>query len=183
MRPRLKLHPDSICHAVTSIDVEVAVRRGGLTLSYIVSGDIGDIRWPSLANPARASGLWRHTCFELFVRASPDEAYYEFNFSPSRQWAAYRFTGYRSGMNDLAMPHAPVIDTGPDRGGYVLQVALESDCLPPVSRDAAWRLGLSAVIEEGNGRMSYWALAHPPARPDFHHCDGFALELSPAGHP
>jgi hypothetical protein len=33
------------------------------------------------------------------------------------------------------------------------------------------------VIEETNGRLSYWALAHPPGKPDFHHSDCFALEL------
>ena len=35
-------------------------------------------------------------------------------------------------------------------------------------------LGLSAVIEEANGRKSYWALAHPPGKADFHHADCFA---------
>jgi hypothetical protein len=36
------------------------------------------------------------------------------------------------------------------------------------------------VIEERNGRKSYWALAHPPGEPDFHHPACFALELPPA---
>ena len=33
------------------------------------------------------------------------------------------------------------------------------------------------------GGISYWALAHPPGKPDFHHADGFALELSPGAQP
>jgi hypothetical protein len=41
-----------------------------------------------------------------------------------------------------------------------------------------WRLGLSAIIEEASGRRSYWALAHPPGKPDFHHPDSFALRVS-----
>jgi hypothetical protein len=45
---------------------------------------------------------------------------------------------------------------------------------------ASWRLGLSAVIEETSGRISYWALAHPPGKADFHHSDCFAHELPPA---
>lgn len=40
-----------------------------------------------------------------------------------------------------------------------------------------WRLGLSAVIEEGSGCVSYWALAHPSAKPDFHHPGSFILTL------
>ena len=35
----------------------------------------------------------------------------------------------------------------------------------------------AAVIEEDGGPLSYWALQHPPGNPDFHHPDGFALEL------
>ena len=38
-------------------------------------------------------------------------------------------------------------------------------------------LALSAVIEHLDGRISYWALRHPPGKPDFHHPQGFALEL------
>jgi hypothetical protein len=38
-------------------------------------------------------------------------------------------------------------------------------------------LGLSAVIEDLDGVLSYWALRHPPGKPDFHHPDTFALEI------
>jgi hypothetical protein len=37
-------------------------------------------------------------------------------------------------------------------------------------------LGLTAVVEEENGRLSYWALKHPPGKPDFHSPEGFVLE-------
>jgi hypothetical protein len=43
--------------------------------------------------------------------------------------------------------------------------------------DEPWRLALAAVIEETNGATSYWALKHPRGKPDFHHADGFVLEL------
>ena len=39
------------------------------------------------------------------------------------------------------------------------------------------RLGLSVVIEAHDGALSYWALRHPQAKPDFHHAEAFALEL------
>jgi hypothetical protein len=41
-----------------------------------------------------------------------------------------------------------------------------------------WHVGLAAVVEETNGCLSYWALTHPPGKPDFHHRDSFALALS-----
>jgi hypothetical protein len=53
-------------------------------------------------------------------------------------------------------------------------VALEARIELP---HGAKRLGLSAVIEAVDGAMSYWALAHPSAKPDFHHPDSFVLDL------
>ncbi len=173
MRHSLTLHPDSRCDAAARIDVEVArPRPGHLNVRYIVSGEMGHLLLPPAAAPAHTDGLWRHTCFELFVRPSSGEAYYEFNFAPSRQWAAYRFDSHRSGMS-LA-DAAPRIDVQSNATSFELHAALEL-ALP---NDAPWRLGLSAVIEEAAGRMSYWALAHPPGRADFHHSDCFAMELA-----
>jgi hypothetical protein len=178
MRQALRLHPDSHCAAATRIDVDVTRQRAGsLVLSYVVTGKIGDLRLPPVTASARADELWRHTCFEAFVRASPGEAYYEFNFAPSTQWAAYRFDGYRSGMRVAAEIAAPQIEVQSAAGRYTLQAALELDALPSLPRNVGWRLGLAAVIEETNGNKSYWALAHPPGKPDFHHADGFAYDL------
>ena len=177
MRTALRLHPDSRCLAAARIEVEVArPRAGGLVLRYIVTGATSDLRLPPVVAPARADGLWRHTCFEAFVRASPGAAYYEFNFAPSGQWASYRFGGYRSGRRVVSGIGAPRIDVQSSGGRYELRASLALD--PP--GDAAWQVGLSAVIEEAGGGKSYWALAHPPGEPDFHHSDCFALEVPAA---
>jgi len=171
MRQALKLHPDSRCDAATRIEVYVSRgRTGNLVLRYFVTGTMSDLCLPPVATPTRANELWRHTCFEGFVRASGD-AYYEFDFSPSTQWAAYKFGGYRDGMSVASEISAPRIEVWSNGASCEMQVSLD---LP---NDAAWRLGLAAVIEEKSGRKSYWALAHPPGKPDFHHSDCFALEL------
>ena len=170
MRQALKLHPESRRAAVTRIDV--AVKRTGpqtLALHYAVTGRIGDLRIPRPLVSARADRLWEHTCFEAFL-ASPEAGYTEFNFSPSAQWAAYRFDAYRAGMRQVDTA-APRIDTRQEGDCFTLTATF---ALPS---DAAGRLGLSAVIEETDGNKSYWALAHPPGRADFHHADGFRLEL------
>ena len=178
MRLALKLHPDSLCAAVTGVEVDVTRQQdGNLSLSYIVTGKIADLRLPPVAASTRADELWRSTCFEAFIRAAPGEAYYEFNFAPSTQWAAYRFDGYRTGMRVATEIAAPRIaaQSAPER--YVLHATLDVSSLP---RDTGWRLGLSAIIEETSGQKSFWALAHPPGKPDFHHADCFALELPQA---
>jgi hypothetical protein len=178
MRLALKLHPDSRSSAATRIEVDVASPRpGNLLLHYFVTGKIGDLRIPPLAALTRGDKLWQHTCFEAFVRAAQSPSYYELNFAPSMQWAAYRFSGYRRGMSVANEVSAPHIAVQPSATSYELQAALDLSSLPS---DAAWHLGLSAVIEETSGRKSYWALAHPPGKPDFHHSDCFAYELAAA---
>ena len=176
----LKLHPDSRCLVAARVEVAVTRPRADrLVLSYVVTGKISDVRLPPVVAPARTDGLWQHTCFEAFVRAAPGPSYYEFNFAPSTKWAAYRFDSYRSGMR-VAEIEAPAIEVRSGLDTYTLRASLELGRLPDLPPEALWRLGLSALIEDQSGGKSYWALAHPPGKPDFHHADSFALEFSPA---
>jgi hypothetical protein len=178
MRLALKLHPDSRCSAVTRIDVDVArPATGRLLLSYIVGGEISDLRLPPVTTSARADELWRHTCFEAFIRPAPGDAYYEFNFAPSTEWATYGFTGYRDGMRIAQEIAATWIDAQTAPQCYSLRAALD---LPDAFPESTFRLGLSAVVEEVGGNKSYWALAHPHGKPDFHHPNCFVYELPAA---
>lgn len=173
MRQALKPHPDSPCAA--AIAIEGGATRsceGALLLSYEVIGPIGDLRLPPIVAQTRADELWRRTCFEAFVRPAAGVGYFEFNFAPSRQWAAYRFDGDRSGMR-AAEIGPPRIDVECTPVRFTLRATLTFDALP----SDPWRLGLSAVIEETSGRLSYWALAHPAGKPDFHHADCFTCEI------
>jgi hypothetical protein len=173
MRHVLQAHPDSHASAVRSIEVDVVRAASELRLSYVLRGDVDAIAWPAPANPVRIDELWRHTCFEAFVRFDGGEGYYEFNFAPSRQWAAYRFDAYRAGMAaafEFADPRIEIV-----RGGE--SFGLEAAIALPQS---ALKLALSAVIEDKSGSVSYWALKHASGKADFHHADGFALSLEPA---
>lgn len=165
-------HPDTPSSAVDRIDVAVARPQPGLlALRYTVSGRIAQVRLAPQAEPLRTDELWRTTCFEAFVETAPGAGYYEFNLSPSTKWAAYHFSGYREGMA-LAELSPPAIITGAN----ATHIDVDALIYLPAS-DAPWRLALSAVIEETDGALSYWALKHPPGKPDFHHADGLVLEL------
>ena len=178
MRRLLSLHPDSLCSAVTHVEAEVTrPSAGSLVFYYFVNGRITDLRMPPPVPAAHTDGLWRHTCFEAFVHISDGAAYYEFNFAPSRQWAAYRFSSYRSGMRVAAEIVAPRIEVQSNPTCYRLQASLELEQVSSPPGDGVWRIGLAAVIEATSGHKSYWALAHPPGKADFHHSDGFALEF------
>lgn len=184
MRYALTLHPDSRCAAVARIEVKAARPNAGtLVLSYWVTGRMDELRLPPTTAAGRADELWRRTCFEAFVRTPPGSSYYEFNLAPSRQWAAYAFCDYRSGRRPVHGMTAPHIEIHSNGRGCELRAKLQLDAIRGLSRDAVWRLGLSAVIEEAIGRKSYWALAHPPGKPDFHHSDCFVQELPAGGVP
>ena len=102
--------------------------------------------------------------------------YREFNFSPSGEWAVYTFHGYRAG-GELKPDQGPGIEVRRSSDLLELDVAIPPDVLPP---GRPLRLGLSAVEEDVDGMLSYWALRHPPGRPDFHHPDAFAMQLEPS---
>ena len=176
MALNLRFHPDGAGASVTGIAVEAERSGPGrLALRYLVAGGSGLVV-PPPAPPERTDGLWRHTCFEAFLRAPGEAAYCEFNLSPSGQWAAYRFTGYREGMAPLEPLPTPAVAWRAAADGFELSCVLDLAEVPDLA-GAPWRLALSAVIEAAAGRSSYWALAHPPGRADFHHLDGFALDL------
>ena len=177
--PSLRLHPDSRCSAVTHIEVNIArPRADDLTLSYILVGKIEDVRMLPVAKPKRIDELWLHTCFEAFIRSASGAEYYEFNFAPSTEWAAYRFDSYRTGRRVAEEITTVRIETQSGRDRYTLKASLELDRLSGFSPDVVWHLGLSAVIEDVSGAKSYWALSHPSGKPDFHCADCFAHELA-----
>ena len=172
MRQSLKLHPNSRCDAVREITVEATrIDKSALRLRYRASGVMVGLRIPQPGRPARTDALWQHTCFEAFLRPRAGEAYLEFNFAPSTEWAAYSFASYRSEMRVIA---DAAVSIEVEETDDALEVVALLEGLP---EDAGWRLGASAVMEEIGGRRSYWALAHPAGKPDFHHSDCFALEL------
>jgi hypothetical protein len=155
MRAALKLHPHSHTAAVRHIDVEVArPQAGGVLLRYVVSGRIGDLALPAVRAPARTDELWRHTCFEAFIRPATEKAYYEFNFAPSTQWATYRFDSYRQGgraVGEIDSPHI-IVERTPE--SFTLQTAPQWDASSELGRGAVWRVGLTAVLEERGGHKS-----------------------------
>ncbi len=180
MRVVLKPHPDTQATAVTGIEVKIArTATAGLELHYFVMGAIDDVRWPPLAAAERADRLWEHSCFEVFVSASGRSGYHEFNLSPSSCWAAYRFSDYRAGMQVALISQPPEIGSRITAKTYVLRATVPLANSHGLPETIGWDVGLSAVIEEMSGAKSYWALAHPPGKPDFHHKDCFALQLAP----
>jgi hypothetical protein len=175
----LRCHPSTRSETVHAI--QVLVRRSAsaeLQITFRLDGDIPRIVVSSPGLPRIATELWRHTCFEAFIAVEGRSAYHEFNFAPSGEWTVYAFSGYRNGgplANEMLRPDIAVRSS--DRR-LELDAMVRLDGLSASHSQASLRIGLSAVIEAGDG-LSYWALRHPAGRADFHDADGFALLLKP----
>lgn len=169
-------HPDTPPSAVRRVAGLIRREDEGFVLAFHISAEMGAIVLPEPGDGARRDELWRTTCFEAFVRAEGSEDYLEFNFAPSRNWAAYAFDSYRAGMRPAPVK-APFIDLVEEDDGMTLMVELFDGQLDAFAGRGPVRVALTAVIEETGGVKSYWALKHAPGKPDFHHPEGFVLEL------
>jgi hypothetical protein len=177
-------HPATPAPVVRSIEVHAArTVGGGLAFAYCLRGDMARLLIPaSRRKPGCADGLWEHSCFEAFVGILGEAAYHEFNFSPSGQWAAYAFSGYRQRDEALRLLVPPQITARLSVGRLELVAEISAGVLPPMAGSATLQVGLAAVVEAVDtidGSHSYWALRHPAALPDFHHRASFAIELAP----
>jgi hypothetical protein len=175
--PRLTLRPHACFPPAWTGGVSAtAMVPGGrdLALHFRLSADTERLRLPAFRAVQRGHRLWEHTCFEAFLAVQTGPGYVELNFAPSGEWAAYRFTGYRDGMSPIEELE-PAIAVSHSAGG--LDLALRVGLDRALALGVKVELGLSAVIEDAAGGLSYWALRHPGDRPDFHHAESFALEI------
>jgi hypothetical protein len=178
----LHCHPDTPCPAVASIKVTISWKQGrALKIVYTLNGAVDRLRVPPRRSARRTDGLWQHTCFELFIAAQNDAEYYEFNFSPSGEWAAYEFRNYRDGGAIDSDDLEPNIAVQQSAETLELSAVLRADRLSGIAPEIRLSLGLSAVIEGLDESLSYWALKHSLGKPDFHHPDSFAFELTVPG--
>jgi hypothetical protein len=112
------------------------------------------------------------------VRCDDSPAYHEFNFSPSGEWAAYAFERYREGELITQPLLEPNVSVRVLESTLSLSAAIRLPLISKQNTRAKLAIALSVVVEDEDGRLSYWALRHPAGNPDFHHRDAFALELS-----
>jgi hypothetical protein len=181
----LVAHPDTPAPGLV-VQAHLERTGTGLLATYAVTVERGASAplWPPEHSPAeRRDGLWRTTCLELFVRPAGEGCYLEFNVAPSGDWAAYSFTGYRAGMAALELAQPPLVTVAMAQAGgqMVHQLSVEIGLGP--AELAGAMAGLTAVIEQEDGAVSYWSLRHAPGEPDFHHPDCLALQLPPIGPP
>jgi hypothetical protein len=149
---------------------------GNLAVAYAIEGELARLRISSGSEPGPGERLWEHTCCEIFIAREALAGYHEFNLAPSGEWAAHAFQRYREGtqLTDGMLDPQIRVRTAADRFGLDAMIPLHRLFPRP---QAKLLLALSVVVEDDRGALSYWALRHPPGKPDFHHPEAFALTL------
>lgn len=144
-----------------------------LVLSFCLQGNLGDLVLPGAAARNRCDNLWRSTCLEMFWAEEGKKNYWELNLAPNGAWNVYAFSDYRTGMRQEERIAAPLVETTRTPDTFSLTAELGIGNLH--ANNAPLRVGVSAVLEHRDTRLSYWALAHPENRPDFHAPQAFLL--------
>ena len=127
--------------------------------------------------------LWKATCFEIFLSRPGDASYLEFNFSPTGDFAVYKFDDYRLGMQALRPVSSPrfKIERGSDfyRITGSIGEAHDDPRLALLLAEPALEASITAVLKplSGQGDTTFWALSHAGDKADFHLRSSFTFSL------
>jgi hypothetical protein len=168
--------PSNDGDAILRADVERTDER--LTLRWVLAeGATPSVIPPPGPAPQRTDRLWEHTCFEVFLAPAGGVAYWELNVAPNGDWNVYRFDRYRDGMRPEPRATPPRLHLERASCG-TLTVRVSVD-LAPIAEltSTALDVSLAAVLEADGGGLTYWALVHAAARPDFHRRESFVVRL------
>lgn len=162
-RIKLQLQP---YRGTAPITADLDISGDILSVTYHLPADISarrDCHWPSFDRIDRADELWCSTCFEIFIGRQSSQEYIEVNVSPSGAWNSYRFSSYRTGMQQSEYPVLRAVTSEPGawlKAELQLSRALVADTL----------ISPTVVLEDASGALLYYAVnnADPP---DFHRQD------------
>jgi hypothetical protein len=172
------LQPFSTTSNLPQIEINGRVNRKDdlLSIEYQLFGDLNAISIaPPASSPSRQFHLWEATCFEFFIGIPGDRNYWEFNLSPSGDWAVFALDDYRQGLhNELAFTSLPFkIDRYPN----YITLSLEFDLSELILAEQDLEMSVTTVIKSSQGDLSYWAIEHSGKEADFHLRDSFAIKL------
>ncbi|MCE3010142.1 MAG: hypothetical protein LW875_05980 [Proteobacteria bacterium] len=118
---------------------------------------------------SRKHELWKHTCFEAFLRPSGLNQYFEVNISPGLGWNVYEFESYRA-------PQPPR-----ESEALVPEKILWKDCVLEAHFRHSWTTGISleaslCSILKISDQTFYFSQKHEGQKPDFHQPESFSLK-------
>lgn len=169
------LHPFTSDSDSLKLSGKIARTDNQLVLHYDLFDALSQVVLPPANPPERQDNLWQTTCFEFFLGIQNSSQYWEFNLSPSGNWNVYRFSDYRTGMQEeTAFTSLPFqIDVKEKRVSLTIDLNLDAIVPPTQTLDVA----ITTVIQIIPHDITYWALHHSGTEADFHLRDSFALKI------
>jgi hypothetical protein len=162
-----------------AIETEINQNAESLFISYRIreGAELIDLGNGS-PNKKRLIKLWEKTCFELFIKNENDQ-YVEFNFSPTFEWNCFYFNKKGDPLKEWDQIIMPAIDILLSREHFFMFVDIKKEFLPKgfFNPDSELSAGITSVIKDQEGTISYWALSHADTRPNFHHFDSFKYKF------
>ena len=174
---RLEPHPSQT--RLPDLDLQVRLSRsaGILSLSFHLRDPQAEVLLPDIAeHPERRDGLWRTTCFELFLAQPGHSSYHELNLSPAGHWNLLHFRETRQAADSGWTPQELAFQFIRRANGGELTAELPLE--PLGLADGPLRLGVCAVLDTADSGPTHWALVHPMPHPDFHDPRGFVLKIT-----
>jgi hypothetical protein len=172
------LQPFPATSNLPQIEINGRVNRKDqmLSIDYQLFGDLNAISIDPLTSvPSRQFHLWEATCFEFFIGIPGDANYWEFNLSPSGNWAVFALDDYRQGLrNELAFASLPF---KVDRYPNYITLSLEFDLSELILSEQDLEMSVTTVIKSSQDDLSYWAISHSGKQADFHLRDNFVISL------
>lgn len=160
------------------IETELNTNQDSLFISYKMTGDLASIDLGSeTPNHSRVIKLWEKSCFELFIKNQKD-SYVEFNFSPEFEWNAFYFAKKGDALAEYARIDSVKIDILLSLEVFHLIVQIDKKKFPDGFFDGnELSAGITSVVKQKNGSLSYWALSHEDTRPNFHDFRSFRYKF------
>lgn len=158
-----------------------------LTVTYHLKGRIDQIHLldsseESSQIPAvRTHELWKSTCFEWFLKSPTFKKYWEFNASPNGAWNFYSLDDYRTHLQESTEAQLEkrirFQKISQEEAKVFVEISLQKlmNHSPELLKSNLF--AITAVIHWKSNLTSYFSLKHPQDKPDFHHQDGFILNL------
>ena len=159
------------------LNCELNTNEESLFISYKLTGDLNSIdlgSGRSLHN--RVIKLWEKSCFELFIKNNKDN-YIEFNFSPEFEWNTFYFKKKGDALAEYQKMDSIKPDILLSNDVFHLIVELDKKKFPDGFFESELTAGITSVIKEKNGKLSYWALSHEDSRPNFHDFRSFRYKF------
>ncbi|MFT6070341.1 MAG: hypothetical protein ACJAT2_003226 [Bacteriovoracaceae bacterium] len=155
------------------------VELGVLKVAFNLTGDLGSVLAPMPVDlPARVIGLWESTCFEMFIKNSEKEEYFEFNCSSANNWNIFYFPKKRAALKEFTPISNLASSTVLKDDQLSVSFWIDLKKLPiGFWIDGQMKLGLTSVLESKSGGLSYWALEHLDTKPNFHKPESFSFLL------